>query len=183
MDTFIITGGPGAGKTTLLAELSRRGFATAPESGRAILKQQKAIGGPAQHHLDAGLYAELMLSWDMRAYDEARGEDGLIFFDRGIPDLLGYHAMMGLPQPDHFRAAGERYRYNRTVFIAPPWPEIYVTDAERKQDVAEAIRSYEALLACYGAAGYTLVELPKVPVGPRADFVLLHALPPAAPRG
>lgn len=173
MDHFIIiTGGPGAGKTTLLAELARRGHATSGESGRAILQQQQAIDGPAQHHRDAGLYAELMLSWDIRAYEAMRAEPGPVFFDRGVPDLLGYHAMMGLTQPAHFAAAGRRYRYNPVAFIAPPWPEIYRTDAERRQDMGEAIRSYEALLACYAANGYALVELPKAPVAARADFVL-----------
>ena len=29
--------------------------------------------------------------------------------------------------------AAERFRYNRRVFLAPPWPEIFRQDAERKQ--------------------------------------------------
>jgi predicted ATPase len=173
VDNFIIiTGGPGAGKTTLLAELARRGFATSGESGRAILQLQQMIDGPAQHTRDAALYAELMLSWDMRAYEAARMHSGPVFFDRGIPDLLGYHAMMGLPQPPHFAAAGARLRYAPAAFIAPPWRDIYATDTERRQDWSEAVSSYDALVACYAANGYRLIELPKTTVAARADFVL-----------
>ena len=56
--------------------------------------------------------------------------------------------------------------------IAPPWPEIYANDKERKQDFAEAIRSYELCAEAYTHFGYELVELPKASVDARAAFVL-----------
>jgi predicted ATPase len=90
----------------------------------------------------------------------------------GIPDLVGYHPMMGGRTPAHFVAAAERFRYRRRVFVAPPWPEIYVNDAERKQDFAEAIRSYERVVDAYESCGYELVTLPKSTVDERVDFVL-----------
>jgi len=34
---FVITGGPGSGKTSLIDALSRRGFPSMPEAGRAII--------------------------------------------------------------------------------------------------------------------------------------------------
>jgi predicted ATPase len=60
------------------------------------------------------------------------------------------------------------------VFVAPPWREIYVNDAERGQDWAEAVRSYDALVAGYAAVGYPLIELPRVDVPARLEFVLAH---------
>jgi len=71
------------------------------------------------------------------------------------------------PTPPHFAAAGQ-FRYRRRVFVAPPWPEIYVNDTERKQDFAEAVRSYDAYRSC----GYDLVTLPKSTVDERVAFVL-----------
>ena len=44
---FVLTGGPGSGKTTLIQALAKRGFATAPEAGRGIIRDQQAIGGAA----------------------------------------------------------------------------------------------------------------------------------------
>jgi len=173
MDNYIvIAGGPGAGKTTLLAELAARGYPTAPEAGRAILRHQAAIGGPAGHTADQRLYAELMLSWELRSYDAMRGQPGPVFFDRSLAELTHYLPLVGMETPLHFQAAARLFRYNPRVFIAPPWPEIYRADTERKQDFAEAIRSHDLAAEAYRANGYTLVDLPKAPPAARADFVL-----------
>ena len=54
---FVVTGGPGAGKTSLITELSRRGFHTIPESGRAIIREEMQSGG------DALPWADRMAYW------------------------------------------------------------------------------------------------------------------------
>jgi predicted ATPase len=177
---IVITGGPGSGKTTLVERLRGRGYPTVGEAGRAIIRDQVAIGGIAHHTADWAVGAEVLLAWEMRSYREAAAtaseraarDGGPVFFDRGIPDLVGYHPMMGGRTPPHFVAAAERFRYRRRVFVAPPWPDIYVNDAERKQDFAEAIRSYDAVVDAYESCGYELVTLPKSTVDDRADFVL-----------
>ena len=169
----IITGGPGAGKTSLIDELRRRGFAGTQEAGRAIIQDQTLIGGRATHTADAALFAELMLAWEMRSYRMAEDcEAAAVVFDRGIPELTGYMRMIGQPVPAHMDAAARVFRYRPTVFIAPPWPEIYANDAERKQDFAEAIATCAAARAAYLDYGYEPVDLPLVPVAERADFVL-----------
>jgi predicted ATPase len=56
-------------------------------------------------------------------------------------------------------------------FIAPPWPDIFTQDEERKQTLDEAERTYEVLARTYADAGYELVELPRVSVAERARFV------------
>jgi predicted ATPase len=68
--------------------------------------------------------------------------------------------------------AAERFRYNRRVFLAPPWPAIFGQDAERKQTPEEAERTYEAMVVAYSNCGYELVALPLVPVEERVRFVL-----------
>lgn len=56
--------------------------------------------------------------------------------------------------------------------MAPPWPEIYLSDAERPHGFEAAVAEYERLLAAYAALEHELVILPKVSVAERADFVL-----------
>jgi predicted ATPase len=167
----VITGGPGSGKTTLVDLLRESGFATAPEAGRAIIQTQRRIGGP---WLDPLLFAELMLSWDIRSYDWALGRPGPVFFDHAVPCVAGYLDLVGKDVPEHVEAAVAAFPYRPAVFVAPPWPEIYRTDEERDQSPAEARRTYEAMAAAYTRYGYDLVELPRSDPHARLRFVLDH---------
>lgn len=171
---IVVTGGPGTGKTSLIDALQRRGFPRTVEAGRAIIQDQVRIGGAALPWADREAYAQLMLSWELRSYRETEGRAGPVFFDRGAPDVIGYLRLCGLPVPFEARAAARLYRYDTQVFIAPPWPEIFTGDAERKQDFAEAARTHAAMAQVYPELAYTLVELPRASVEDRADFVLEH---------
>lgn len=169
---FVVTGGPGAGKSTLLEALAARGYATTEEAGRAIIRDQVAIGGTALPWADRSAFAELMLSWEMRSYRSATAAGGPVFFDRGVPDVAGYLRVCGLEVPPRVSRAMAIFRYAPTVFIAPPWPEIFGQDDERRQDLDEAERTHAAMVATYRAAGYDLVELPRGTVAARVAFVL-----------
>lgn len=178
MDTakhfFIITGGPGSGKSSLIDALHQRGYARSIEAGRGIIQDQTAISGRALPWHDRILFAELMLCWEMRSYQIAQQSSGIVFFDRGVPDVLGYLRLCELPVPEYLRKAAELFRYNRQVFVAPPWQEIFRQDRERKQDFDDAVRTYNALVETYTAHNYTLVEIPRASIAERLRFVLHH---------
>ncbi|MBO4161196.1 AAA family ATPase [Micromonospora antibiotica] len=171
---IVITGGPGAGKTTLIDSLRRAGYACVDEAGRQIIQDQLSIGGQALHTGDSRLFAEVMLSWEIRSYRQASQHPGPVFFDRGIPDLVGYHLLLGQPVPAHVTAAAQLFRYHQRVFIAPPWPQIYTTDSERHQDFAEAVRTHDAMVAAYTQHGYKLSTLPHSDVASRVTFLQHH---------
>ena len=170
----IVTGGPGSGKTSLLEALRSRGYICSVEAGRGIIQDQASIAGRALPWEDRSLFAELMLSWEMRSYRMAQEATGPVFFDRGVPDVLGYLHLIGTPAPQHIQSATQKFRYNPTVFITPPWPEIFQHDHERKQDFNEAVRTYDALVTTYERLGYDLVEIPRLSIESRANFVLDH---------
>ncbi|WP_285019704.1 AAA family ATPase [Novosphingobium sp. fls2-241-R2A-195] len=167
----IITGGPGSGKTSLVDALASQGLHRMPEAGRAIIQDQVAIGGTALPWADKEAFATLMLAWEMRSFRETVSARGPIVFDRGIPDVIGFLRLCGLPVPASTLKAAELFRYASRVFIAPPWPEIFTQDAERKQTLAEAEDTYLAMVDTYSSLGYELVELPLITVPERARFV------------
>ncbi|PIO97354.1 AAA family ATPase [Pleomorphomonas carboxyditropha] len=169
---FVVTGGPGTGKSTLIEELARRGLHSMPEAGRAIIRDQVRIGGAAVPWGDRALYAELMLGWELRSYHEAAALERPVMMDRGIPDVVGYLTLIGLPVAAHIEAAARLHPYNRLVFLAPYWPAIFTQDDERKQDRREAEATGRVLGETYARLGYRVVELPFRGVEERADFVL-----------
>lgn len=168
---FIVTGAPGAGKTTLLDAAASTGMVVGKEAARAVIKSQAAIDGPAVQWRQPAMFGELMLDRDIQAWQALRDSAGPVLCDRGIPDLVAFGRMLELPDCGHFHRAALLYRYNPVVFFAPPWPEIFVTDAERTEDLDHAQRIYGPMRDVYEELGYRVVELPKAPVAERLAFV------------
>jgi predicted ATPase len=169
---FVISGGPGSGKTTLLSQLAARGFRCAPEVARQIIQEQVRMDGRALPWKDREAYTEMMLQRSIESFTEHGSVPGLVFFDRGIPDTLGYARLIGLRDESAIREACRRYRYAKRVFLAPPWEAIYRTDDERKQDFAEAEHTHRLITEVYLECGYEVVELPKAAPAARAQFIL-----------
>ena len=142
-----------------------------PEAGRAVIQEQVAIGGTALPWADRSAFAEWMLREDIRSYREAEKLEDPVIFDRGVPDVLGYLRLTGLPVPPHVEQAAHTFRYNSRVFIAPPWQEIFAQDSERKQTWEEAEATYHVMIDVYSELGYELIPLPLAPVPERVQFV------------
>ncbi|MBZ5657401.1 MAG: AAA family ATPase [Acidobacteriia bacterium] len=172
---FIISGGPGSGKTTVLLELARLGFQYAPEVARQIIQEQVQAGETALPWQDREAYTRLMLQRSVAGYLQHTPALSPVFSDRGIPDTLCYARLIGLHDSDlisSIQDACRRYRYAPTVFLAPPWKQIYETDSERRQDFVEAERTFEQMAEVYQECGYQLSELPKRTPFARARFIL-----------
>jgi len=169
---FVITGGPGAGKTSLLEELGNRGYPTMDEGGRALIRTQRLIDGPALPSSDPTLFGDLLVSWHIRSFETARRLSGRVFFDRGLPDVFGFYAFHGLSAPDYAHRAARIYRYAAPVFFAPPWAAIYHSDAERRETYEEAVEVFEHTLGAYVSLGYIPMILPLGTVAERVRFVL-----------
>lgn len=168
----IISGGPGSGKSSLLTALRQQGCKTMPEAGRAIIQDQVLIGGSALPWADRLAFAELMLGWELRSYHEASSLGGSVFFDRGVPDVVGYLRVCGLDVPKHMLTAAMKFRYSKRVFLAPPWREIFHEDAERKQSWEEAVATFEAMVSTYESLEYEILRLPLASLEERTAFVL-----------
>ena len=169
----LISGCSGGGKSTLLNELGRRGYATIEEPGRRIVKEEKLGAGLALPWVNETAFARRAVEMALADRAAVRRAAGWVFFDRGLLDAAA--ALQHLTGEPALMTLGQAHRYHRQIFLTPPWPEIYVTDAERRDSLNEAIAEYQRLLAHYPSLGYDVTILPKVGVPERADFVL-HAL-------
>lgn len=171
---YIITDGPGSGKTTLIETLKKRGFECVDEVGRQIIQEQIKINGDAVHSKNQIKFRDLMLSRSINTFEQVIENEKPVFFDRGIPELIGYCHLIKSDVPDELNKATRLFRYNQNVFIMPPWQEIYSHDEERKQTWEEAVDTYHVIADSYLKAGYKLIEVPKLTLSERVNFVLEH---------
>jgi predicted ATPase len=181
---YVITGGPGSGKTTALAELIRRGHVCIPEDARAVIQEQVASGGLALPWADAPRFAGLLMERSIATYraqaaiwhaQGAKNPQIPIYFDRGIGDAFTYADLIGHTLPADMCEQASACLYRSPVFLAPWWPEIYSTDAERRQTAEEAERTEHAIVKTYTQLGYRIARLPLASAQERADFILREA--------
>ena len=167
----MITGPPGSGKTPIVRELVASGFTGVVEPAREVIAEQRAIGEDAVYDTDPRLFLRLMLSRAVADFRRMSDAPGPVFFDRGIPDLIGYAELFGLDASDAANAAAT-HRYHDPVFVLPSWPEIYVTDNERRMTFEAAEAFGERVRSIYVDLGYSIVDVPCETVLARARFIL-----------
>jgi predicted ATPase len=166
---IVIAGGPGSGKSTLLRALAASGEICYEEASRVLIREQLAQAGQCLPWGDLwGFAQECAERMYAQLADSAR--HARCFFDRGLPDLIGYLSHGGRSAPDAWRAASRAYA--PTVFFAPPWREIYVNDAERPQTFADALGLSAHIRRAYLDGGFRLIELVKGSVADRLQQVL-----------
>lgn len=166
----ILSGCSGGGKSTLLTELRRRGFGTVKEPGRRIVAEELRGDGQALPWVNLEAFARRAIRMAVEDRERVKPHDGWIFFDRGLIDAaMALEHASAIPAEDSLTG---HCLFHRQVFLTPPWPAIYLTDVERRQDMAEGLREYERLRDGFERLGYDPVILPRARVAARADFVL-----------
>lgn len=168
---LVITGPPGSGKTPIVRQLVTWGFTGVAEPARAVIAEQRAIGGDGIYDKNPRLFVDLMLSRAVADFRRMSRAPGPVFFDRGIPDLIGYAELFGLDASDASNAAA-MHRYNDRVFVLPGWPDIYVTDGERTMTYESAETFGKRIRGLYLELGYSVVDVPRGTVAARARFIL-----------
>jgi predicted ATPase len=177
---YVLTGGPGSGKSTLLQALHKRGYSCSQEASRQLIMEELARNSDCLPWADLPRFAEKVLPRMVEAYhaadagsvDTDRADPGAIaFFDRGVPDIIAYLKVAGIPVQEHFHTAMQECPYEKIVFLLPPWRDIYVQDQGRRQTFEESERLFCGIRGTYEREGYRVIELPRAPVEKRANFI------------
>ena len=169
-DTFIVLSGcSGGGKSALLAELARRGHQTVPEPGRRIVMEELACDGRALPWVDAAAFARRAIAVAVADHASLIGADAPVIFDRCLVDAVA--ALAHLRRNCGELALLDVHRYHRSVFLAPPWQDIFEEDRERRHSFEAAVAEYDRLAAFYPGAGYEVTILPRTTVSERADLI------------
>ena len=171
MERFVVISGcSGGGISTLLAELAKRGHAVVDEPGRRIVKDELQREGAALPWVNGTAFARRAIEMALADRVGASRLEGWVFFDRGLVDAAA--ALQHLTGEPALATLGAAHRYHRRVFIAPPWPEIYVEDAERHHGFDAAVAEHGRVVEAYISLGYKLVMLPKTGTAQRVDFIM-----------
>lgn len=172
----VISGCSSGGKSTLLAKLNAQGYTVIPEAGRVLVKEQLQTNGDITPWQNPVMFCEELIRRSIAAYQQAElliasAKDHLIFFDRSFLDGISYYQTLleDDKKYDHFI---DDLRFYPTVFMAPPWREIFIQDEERRHSFEDAASEYNRLLKSYTEFGYQVVEIPKKSVEERTQFLL-----------
>ncbi len=169
---IVITGGPGTGKSTIINELIKRNFICMPEISRDVTIKAQNEGVDQLFLSNPLLFSELLLKGRKEQYDKSTAlNSDIIFFDRGIPDVLAYMDYIGDAYPKSFINTTRANAYN-SIFILKPWKAIYKSDNERYENFEQAKEIYKHLLNTYKDYNYTPIDVPFGTVEERTNFIL-----------
>ncbi len=171
-EIVVIIGGPGTGKTTIIDTLKSMGHCCYPEISREVTLEAKKQGIEQLFLEKPLLFSELLLEGRKKQFESAKKEaHEIVFLDRGIPDVLAYMHYIGDSYPSFFDLACKEHTYS-SIFILPPWEDIYESDNERYENFEQAQLIHNHLVETYEKYGYSIIEVPKDTVENRIDYIL-----------
>lgn len=169
---IVITGGPGTGKSSVIKKLEGLGHHCLHEVSREVTLEAQKQGITQLFLEDPLLFSQKLLEARVKQYESLeKSVKNLTFLDRGVPDVLAYLDYFGTDYPDTFSEACKLNSYDK-IFLLPPWKEIYKNDNERYETFEEAKSIHSFLKKTYLFYNYQIVEVPKLSVKNRCDFIL-----------
>ncbi|GGD05017.1 AAA family ATPase [Hyunsoonleella pacifica] len=169
---IVITGGPGTGKSTIINELIKQDFTCMEEISRQVTLDAQKEGIEQLFLTNPLLFSELLLKGRISQFKNSeKTENNIVFFDRGIPDVLAYMDYIGGCYPEDFVTHSQHFVYD-VVFILKPWEAIYKSDNERYESFSQAQKIHDYLLETYQSFNYSPIDVPFGTVEERTNFIL-----------
>ena len=162
----IITGPPGSGKTSIISQLKKLKYNCLEEVARDFAKETNQKINSIDNDSE-----EIILKERINQYNSCK--KGLYFFDRGVFDSLAYLKFKNLDIDNElWHSFLLKYKYNKNIFFAPAWKDIYKNDNKRNEDYKTAELIGKIILNTYKECKYNVIMIPKTSVKKRAQFVI-----------
>jgi predicted ATPase len=169
-----LIGGPGTGKTTLINALKTKGYSCMEEISRQVTLEAQEKGIEQLFLEDPLMFSEQLLIGRQKQFIEADLlQQEVVFFDRGLPDVVAYLDYLKSSYPDSFKTICSQHNYD-AVYILKPWKAIYEQDNERYETFEQALILHDYLVKTYTAYGYQIIDTPFGTVEERVEFILNH---------
>jgi len=164
---YVISGGPGFGKTALITALKKKGFLCGIDVAREYIYSGEKI--PPRNTIK---FNKIIMKKRIQQYKDAPKEK-VIFFDRGIPDSVGYIKYRKLKIPEEYNAYAKKFRYQKNIFLTPPWKKIFEADEKKRSETFnEAATIHNMIKKVYQDLDYKIINVPKTSISKRVDFIL-----------
>lgn len=176
---IVITGGPATGKTSIIKGLQNKGYRCFHEIIRHLTNEAKENGNlgsldtnPIDSVLNPLEFNRKLLDGRKEQYLKSEKVDcSLVFFDRGIPDVLAYMDYYNQTLQSEFIETAALHKYE-VIFLLPMWKEIFITDEERFESYEDALKIQDCLKRNYMNFGYSIIEVPRDSIENRIEFIL-----------
>ena len=169
---IVLIGGPATGKTTLIDALKANGHHCFEEISRKVTVDAQKNGVKQLFLKDPIWFSKQLLDKRVEQFLTAeKSNESVVFFDRGLPDIVAYLEYIKSDYGQEFISACETHKYDQ-VFILPPWKAIHQTDNERYESYEQLLEIHEFLKTWYIHFGYDLIEVKHGSVEDRMAFIL-----------
>ena len=167
-----LIGGPSTGKTTLINALKSKGYYCMEEISREITLDAQEKGIEQLFLEDPLLFSQQLLLGRQTQFLKADSVDHeLVFFDRGLPDVVAYLDYLKSSYPESFKEICREHSYD-VIFILKPWKAIYEQDNERYETFSETKKIHTELENTYTKLGYKTISIPFGTPLQRVEFLL-----------
>jgi predicted ATPase len=164
----VITGAPCSGKTSVICGLEQMGYQVVHEFARAYIDEELQKGKSiARIKADILSFESHILNKKVEI-ERSLPENKLIFFDRAVPDSIGYYILEGLIPDDPIKKS-KLTKYKKIFFFERL---MFKQDEVRSEDDKIAAGLDRLLKENYQMLGYAIVQIPLLPVAERIDFIL-----------